>query len=176
MTLNFVNSDLRQKVDQLMDELWAGGVNNPMTAIEQISYLMFLKSLTEMDEKQEQLQNSLEMALPDSNPLGEARDISDATEVIQWYQYFIYVKLMRALHGLFRRDEDDIEMYDANGSAKVALESIDRSISAWGRLLERFDEQEDKLLSILVDLQRLRTITENTFPDARSFIRPGLDE
>jgi type I restriction enzyme M protein len=39
-----------------MDELWAGGVNNPMTAIEQISYLMFLKSLTEMDEKQEQLQ------------------------------------------------------------------------------------------------------------------------
>jgi type I restriction enzyme M protein len=56
MTLNFTNSDLRQKVDQLMDELWAGGVNNPMTAIEQISYLMFLKSLTEMDEKQEQLQ------------------------------------------------------------------------------------------------------------------------
>ncbi len=56
MPTNFVNSDLRQKVDQLMDELWAGGVNNPMTAIEQISYLMFLKSLTEMDEKQEQLQ------------------------------------------------------------------------------------------------------------------------
>lgn len=56
MPTNFVNSDLKQKVDQLMDELWAGGVNNPMTAIEQISYLMFLKSLTEMDEKQEQLQ------------------------------------------------------------------------------------------------------------------------
>lgn len=47
MPTNFINSDLRQKVDQLMDELWAGGVNNPMTAIEQISYLMFLKSLTE---------------------------------------------------------------------------------------------------------------------------------
>jgi type I restriction enzyme M protein len=60
MTLNFTNSDLRQKVDQLMDELWAGGVNNPMTSIEQISYLMFLKSLTEMDEKQEQLQKIVE--------------------------------------------------------------------------------------------------------------------
>ncbi|HDH53574.1 MAG TPA: SAM-dependent DNA methyltransferase [Nitrospirae bacterium] len=34
MTLNFTNSDLRQKVDQLMDELYAGGVNNPMTAID----------------------------------------------------------------------------------------------------------------------------------------------
>lgn len=43
-----------------MDELWAGGVNNPMTAIEQISYLMFLKSLTEMDEKQEQLQKVMD--------------------------------------------------------------------------------------------------------------------
>lgn len=38
-----------------MDELFAGGVNNPMTAIEQISYLMFLKSLTELDEHQERI-------------------------------------------------------------------------------------------------------------------------
>lgn len=56
MSANFTNSDLKQKVDQLMNELFAGGVNNPMTAIEQISFLMFLKSLTEMDEKQAQLQ------------------------------------------------------------------------------------------------------------------------
>jgi len=38
-----------------MDELFAGGVNNPMTAIEQISYLMFLKSLTELDEHQQKI-------------------------------------------------------------------------------------------------------------------------
>lgn len=55
MPLQFVNSDLKQKVDRLMDELYAGGVNNPMTSIEQITYLMFLKSLTEMDEKQAEL-------------------------------------------------------------------------------------------------------------------------
>lgn len=56
MPTNFINSGLKQSVDQLMNELFAGGVNNPMTSIEQITYLMFLKSLTEMDEKQEQLQ------------------------------------------------------------------------------------------------------------------------
>ena len=128
------------------------------------------------EEKQDQLHSTLQMALPDSDPLAEAGDISDAFEVIQWYQYFIHVKLTRALHGLFRKDEDDIEMYDANASAKVALEAIDRSISAWGRLLKHFTEQEDKILSILVHLQRLRTTTENTFPGARAFIRPGLDE
>ena len=47
---NFFSSGLRQKVDQLMDILWSGGVNNPMDSIEQISYLLFLRLLTEKDE------------------------------------------------------------------------------------------------------------------------------
>jgi type I restriction enzyme M protein len=47
---NFQSSGLRQKVDQLMDILWAGGVNNPMDSIEQLSYLIFLRLLTEKDE------------------------------------------------------------------------------------------------------------------------------
>ena len=34
---NFFSSGLRQKVDQLMDILWSGGVNNPMDSIEQCS-------------------------------------------------------------------------------------------------------------------------------------------
>jgi len=52
---NFHSSGLRQKVDQLMDILWAGGVNNPMDSIEQISYLLFLRLLTERDEQLAQL-------------------------------------------------------------------------------------------------------------------------
>ncbi len=52
---NFHSSGLRQKVDQLMDILWAGGVNNPMDSIEQISYLLFLRLLTERDEQLLQL-------------------------------------------------------------------------------------------------------------------------
>jgi len=47
---NFHSSGLRQRVDQLMDILWAGGVNNPMDSIEQLSYLIFLRLLTEKDE------------------------------------------------------------------------------------------------------------------------------
>src|SRR5436309_3312321 len=48
---NFHSSGLRQKVDGLMDILWAGGVNNPMDAIEQLSYLLFLRLLWERDEQ-----------------------------------------------------------------------------------------------------------------------------
>ena len=49
-TKNFFSSGLRQKVDQLMNVLYAGGVNNPMDSIEQISYLLFLRLLSEQDE------------------------------------------------------------------------------------------------------------------------------
>jgi type I restriction enzyme M protein len=47
---NFYSSGLRQKVDQLMNILWAGGVNNPMDSIEQLSYLIFLRLLSERDD------------------------------------------------------------------------------------------------------------------------------
>lgn len=49
-SMNFFSSGLRRRVDQLMDILYAGGVNNPMDSIEQISYLMFLRLLTEKDD------------------------------------------------------------------------------------------------------------------------------
>jgi type I restriction enzyme M protein len=51
LTSNFQNSGLRQKVDQLMDILWSGGVNNPMDSIEQLSYLIFLRLMSERDEE-----------------------------------------------------------------------------------------------------------------------------
>jgi type I restriction enzyme M protein len=48
---NFFSSGLRQKIDQLMNVLWAGGVNNPMDSIEQLSYLIFLRLLSERDDQ-----------------------------------------------------------------------------------------------------------------------------
>src|ERR1700739_753873 len=47
---NFFSSGLRQNIDQLMKIPHAGGVNNPMDSIEQISYLLFLRLLTDKDE------------------------------------------------------------------------------------------------------------------------------
>lgn len=47
---NFHSSGTKQKIDHAIDILYAGGVNNPMDAIEQISYLLFLKILTEKDK------------------------------------------------------------------------------------------------------------------------------
>lgn len=51
LNANFQNSGLRQKVDQLMNILYAGGVNNPMDSIEQLSYLLFLRLMSENDDE-----------------------------------------------------------------------------------------------------------------------------
>jgi type I restriction enzyme M protein len=40
---------LKSKVDALWDRFWSGGIANPITAIEQMSYLIFLKRLEDMD-------------------------------------------------------------------------------------------------------------------------------
>jgi type I restriction enzyme M protein len=42
---------LRSKVDQLWDRFWSGGIANPLTAIEQISYLLFTRRLDALDDK-----------------------------------------------------------------------------------------------------------------------------
>jgi len=64
---------------------------------------------------------------------------------------------------------------DSDGSAKVALIAIDRSIAAWGQMREHFVEHRDDILDVLVHLDRLRRKTETLFPDARVFVRPGFD-
>ena len=48
-----MDQSLRRKLDRITDILWAGGVTNPVTYIEQISYLIYLKLLDEEEANRE---------------------------------------------------------------------------------------------------------------------------
>ena len=48
-----MDHNLRRKLDRITDILWAGGVSNPVTYIEQISYLIYLKLLDEEEASRE---------------------------------------------------------------------------------------------------------------------------
>ena len=65
---------------------------------------------------------------------------------------------------------------DSDGSAKVALIGIDRSIAAWGEIRNHFPLYVASILKMLVHLEQLRRKVEKAFPDARTFIRPGFDK
>ncbi len=129
-------------------------------------------------EKEIDLNKKARLDLPNENPDKEAAAILDAVDVITWYLHFIQVKLMRALHGELEERLEILDDFpkDSDGSAKVALIAIDRSISAWGKMMNYFPDQEDELLNILVKLEQLRRNSEKVFPNARAFVRPGFDE
>lgn len=47
------NPELKSKIEQLWNKFWSGGISNPLTAIEQITYLLFMKRLDEWDQKRQ---------------------------------------------------------------------------------------------------------------------------
>lgn len=109
-----------------------------------------------------------------------AERLEDAREVIQWYQYQIAVKTMRALSSRLDEQETDPETTDSandsDGSAKVALIGIDRSIAAWRMMQLSLPERESSIVPLILQLERLRQRIEKAFPAAREFVRPGFDE
>jgi hypothetical protein len=91
-------------------------------------------------------------------------------------QRLIYVKLCRAASGTIRAEGADLDymQQDADGSAKVAIIGIERSMAAWATLLRRFPDHEDGLFALGTLRQLLRQV-EAAFPHARVFRRPGFD-
>lgn len=45
---------IKKKVDELWNRFWAAGLTNPLVAVEQITYLLFLKRLEDIDLKRQQ--------------------------------------------------------------------------------------------------------------------------
>jgi len=43
-----ITGELKSKVDRIWDTMWSGGVSNPLSVIEQLTYLLFIKRLDEM--------------------------------------------------------------------------------------------------------------------------------
>lgn len=39
-----ITDAIKNKVDIIWADIWAGGITNPLTVIEQLTYLMFIRS------------------------------------------------------------------------------------------------------------------------------------
>jgi hypothetical protein len=102
----------------------------------------------------------------------------EALEIVEHDAIFIQAKLHRALDGRDRRHDDDQcdepIQNDWNGSAKVALISLQRSSTAWEVIATATGEEAPT--SLAQDLTDLLHEVETEFPDARLFVRPGFDE
>lgn len=126
-----------------------------------------------------EIQHKMLIELKDENPERDVEQIRDAADIIKWYFMQINVKLMRAFSSRYLDEAEGWDMEDrkdSDGSAKVSLIGIDRSIAAWVTMLGQFPEEEKNILDMLVQLEQLKKGIEKEFPGARSFKRPGFDD
>lgn len=105
--------------------------------------------------------------------------LSDCEGIIKWYLFFIDAKLQRALHGKIDGEgweQNNGFQKDSDGSAKIAIIAIERSMNAWVKLYELMPAAEDVALKSLSILSQLKKKALEEFPKAMEFRRPGFDD
>ena len=48
-----ITGEIKSKVDKIWETFWTGGITNPLTVIEQFTYLLYIKSLDEREKEKE---------------------------------------------------------------------------------------------------------------------------
>ena len=59
-----ITGAIKNKVDKIWTDIWAGGIANPLTVIEQLTYLMFIRSLDEKELENEEFENMTGEQMP----------------------------------------------------------------------------------------------------------------
>ena len=82
-----LTGEVRNQVDQIWNAFWSGGVSNPLSVIEQITYLLFIKRLDDLHTLEENKAANLGIAMerrifPDGND-DQGRPYSD----LRWSRF-----------------------------------------------------------------------------------------
>ncbi len=105
------------------------------------------------------------------------RDLSDPRAIIRWLHAIIPPKIVRALKGHAHQVPEDPDWpADHDGSAKVALLSIERSHAAFLEVRDREMASDAEVRPLIAHLVWLGGALERVFPNARRFVRPAFDE
>ena len=92
-----ITGEIKNKVDKIWTDIWADGITNPLTIIEQLTYLMFIRSLDEKDTETEQLENlSGENESAFSRYMGSAMFLIPMPQVLQ--------KIITGLDDIYEHD------------------------------------------------------------------------
>ncbi len=140
-----ITGDLKRKIDGLWTEFWTGGISNPMTVVEQISYLMFIRILDIREDMSERILNQggrAKLIFPKDQPNLRWRNFKtkDAPTMMKIVreEVFPFIKEhMAATDGVGRYLKDAQFMID---KPELLVEAVNR-ISALP--LERADTKGD---------------------------------
>ncbi len=60
-----ITGELKSKADKIWDTMWSGGISNPISVVEQLTYLLFIKRLDELHTLKERKATRLNVAIKD---------------------------------------------------------------------------------------------------------------
>ena len=60
-----IAGEIKSQVDRVWDAFWSGGISNPLSVIEQITYLLFARRLDEIHTAREKEANLLKKPIKD---------------------------------------------------------------------------------------------------------------
>jgi type I restriction enzyme M protein len=60
-----LTGELKNKIDKVWEQFWTGGLSNPITVIEQMTYLLFIRRLDDIHTQREQMANFLRKPIED---------------------------------------------------------------------------------------------------------------
>lgn len=52
-----ITGEIKNKIDKIWETLWTGGITNPLSVIEQLTYLMFIRSLDQKEQELEEMES-----------------------------------------------------------------------------------------------------------------------
>ncbi len=101
----------------------------------------------------------------------------EAIEVINYYKSLIFVKISRALHSHYSKDEHNFDGYEEDKliSARIAVIAVERSMTAWHFIFENFKTSSDAIIDILLLLNNIKTKLEKLIPQVIAYKRPYFD-
>jgi len=77
-----ITGEIRSQIDTIWDAFWSGGIANPLSVIEQLTYLLFLRRLDELQTAKEKAANRLKR--PIDNPIF---DETPAEQSCRWSRF-----------------------------------------------------------------------------------------
>lgn len=91
-----ITGELKSKVDKIWDTMWSGGISNPLSVIEQLTYLLFIKRLDEIHTRKESQANRT------GNPLKDPV-FSTEQDALRWSRFKDF-----AAEQMFETVRDDV--------------------------------------------------------------------
>ena len=117
-----ITGAIKNKVDKIWTDIWAGGITSPLTVIEQLTYLMFIRSLDEKEQETESLENMTGEKMPKIFPQ------STVGQSMRWSKF---------------KNSDPREIYEI--ISKRVFPSLKEM---WNGQLPDFDEKTGELIPI----------------------------